>query len=92
MSGNLITWIGFGILGGGIIYDWFSYRTLRVTTTGGKIVFWGGALIVLAGTVIQHRNNKLQFETNTEFGNIYAEQTPDVAVIDEMAGLGLSPS
>lgn len=89
ISGNVLAWAGFGIIVGGTLYDWFSYQTIKVTTAGSRIVFWGGALMVLSGSLMmlyEKRNKAQHFATSND---LYFDTTPPEAVIDEMAGLGL---
>lgn len=94
-SPALCRW-GVGILVVGGIVDFFRFGTFQLQTNDwiSVAVMASGLTMVGLGALDMMIDNQNGIEVKLfapqDYENIYLENTPDMAVIDEMTGLGLN--
>tara|TARA_B110000285_G_scaffold136137_1_gene152533 strand:- start:11080 stop:11370 length:291 start_codon:yes stop_codon:yes gene_type:complete len=90
-SQSLFRW-GVGVLIGTGLIDFFRFGTIKLQTqdwlsVGAASV--GLTMITLAGLDMALDKNVLKLSASSDYENIYLENDPDMAVIDDMAGLSV---
>jgi hypothetical protein len=90
-SQSLFRW-GAGFLIGTGIIDFFRFGTFQLQSDDWLSVAMASAgltMVTLAAIDMSLDKNILKLSAPSDYENIYLENDADVAVIDEMAGLGV---
>lgn len=84
---------GFGVLVVGFIVDFMRFGDIKVNHKDwiSVALFSSGMTLVAVSAIdmVLHEYSVLSLSSPQEYENIYLENDPNVAVVDDMAGLGM---
>ena len=89
-SASLFRW-GVGFLIFGTIIDFFRFGSIQLRPNDWLSIatLSSGITIISLATLDMVLDNKLKISFNTDYENIYLENEPSEAIVDEMIGLGM---
>ena len=89
-SASLFRW-GVGFLIFGTIIDFFRFGSIQLRPNDWLSIatLSSGITIISLATLDMVLDNKIKISFNTDYENIYLENEPPEAIVDEMIGLGM---